>query len=262
MSPREGDGEVGTVEEYAKLLTGIAALVGATAWPIAVIAIMYIFKGELRSVLRMIPTMLDRVKKASLAGVALELDRVANAEVETGPDKGGKITPQQIESARRIAIETRDVSPQTLLGELDRLCLEYDSLRRTLPSGENRTRAMTRVIVKMRALAPSLVDFLDVYKGSGSPGSRLAAIAMMQMVPRVADLVWLRERFSTEQPFVFYHAALALQNVANIFDTKEKREHLRDLARHALTTVKNFSGGNPDQGTIEVLEALISSLPQ
>jgi len=250
------------VEEYAKLLTGIAALVGAAAWPVAVIAIMYIFKDELRSVLRMIPTMLDRVKKASLAGVALELDRVANAEVETGPDKGGKITPQQIESARRIAIETRDVSPQTLLGELDRLCLEYDSLRRTLPSGENRTRAMTRIIVKMRALAPSLVDFLDVYKGSGSPGSRLAAIAMMQMVPRVADLVWLRERFSAEQPFVFYHAALALQNVANISDTREKREHLRDLARQALTTVKNFPGGTPDQGTIEVLEALISSLSQ
>jgi hypothetical protein len=118
---------------------------------------------------------------------------------------------------------------------------------------------MTRVIVKMRSLAPSLVDFLDAYKGSGSPGSRLAAIAMMQMAPRVADIDWLRDRFSSEPPFLFYHAALALQNVADISATRQEREHLREVAQQALATVKSFPGG-PDQGTIEVLEMLISSL--
>jgi hypothetical protein len=249
------------MEEYAKLLTGIGALVGAIAWPIALVVVVLVFRDGLRSALNMVPIMLDRVKKATLAGVVLELDRVANAEVESGPDKGGKITQRQIESARQIAIQSQDVSTRALLGELDRLTLEYDSLRRTLPPGEERTRAMTRVIIKMRSLAPRLIDFLDAYKSSGSPGSRLAAVAMMQMEPRVADLDWLRDRFSSEQPFVFYHAALALQNVANISNTHEKKQRLREVAQQALATVKSFPG-TPDRGATEVLEMLISSLPQ
>jgi hypothetical protein len=252
---------VSTMEEYAKLLTGIAALVGALAWPLAVFAIIYIFRIEVRSILSKLPILLERVKKASVAGIALELDRVADAEAETGGDKHGNITPRQIEAAARIAVQTQEVGSRELLKELDRLCLEYDSLRRTLPSGENRTRAMTRVVVKMRSLAPSLVDFLNIYKGSGSPGSRLAAITMMQMVPHVADVEWLGERFSSEQPFVFYHAALALQNVANICNTPDKKAHVLAVAQQALATVKGFAGV-ADQTTIEVLEMLLSSLPQ
>jgi hypothetical protein len=89
----------------------------------------------------------------------------------------------------------------------------------------------------------------------------LAAIAMMQMVPQIADLDWLQERFSSELPFVFYHAALALQNVANICDTREKKAKIREVAQRALKTVEGFAGV-PDRGTIEVLEMLLSSLPK
>ena len=140
------------MEDYAKLLSGVAALVGAVAWPATVLVVISVFRTELLSALRQVPNLLERVKKASLPGIVLELDRVADAEAESGADKNGKITPLQIEAARRIAIQTQELDSQTLLGELDRLCLEYDSLRRTLPSGTNRTRAMTRVIVKMRSL--------------------------------------------------------------------------------------------------------------
>jgi hypothetical protein len=193
------------------------------------------------------------------AGVASELDRVADAEAENAASKTGMITAGQIEAASRIAIQTRDVDAQALLGELDRLCLEYDSLRRALPPGDDRTRAMTCVLVKMRSLAPSLIDFLSIYKGSGSPGSRVAAIAMMQMVPRAVDLHWLRDRFASEQPFLFYHAALALQNVANLCGSAKDRERLRDVAQEALDKVKSFAGV-PDANTIEVLENLMTSL--
>ncbi|WP_454620501.1 hypothetical protein [Bradyrhizobium cenepequi] len=249
------------MEDFAKLLTSIAALVGAIAWPTALLLIVYIFRTELRLALNKVPMLLDRVKKASVPGLALELDRVADDEAESGIDKNGNITPRQLEAAARIAIQAEEAgSQEALLRELDRLCLEYDSLRRSLPSGEKRTRAMTRVIAKMRSLAPSLIDFLDTYKGSGSAGSRLAAIAMMQMDPRAADLAWLKDRFSTEQPFLLYHAALALQNVANICDTPEKKRNLREVAGQALAKVKSFAGV-PDRGTVEVLEMLLSSLP-
>ena len=247
-----GDGVM--MEEFAKLLTSVAMLLGAVAWPGIFFLVVYMFRNEIRSAL-------NRVKKASLpGGVVLEIDRVADAEVDSGVDKSGEITPRQQEVAARIAAETRDVSSEAILGELDKYCLEYDSLRRSLPPGVNRKRAMTRVLVKMRSLAPSAVGFLDVYKGSGSAGSRLAAIAMMQMDPRVADLEWLKVRFTSEQPFVFYHAALALQNFANTCVTSEDKKHLREIAQQALNAVKGFVGGPPDRETIQVLEMLISSL--
>jgi len=90
------------MEEYAKLLTSVAALLGALAWPGTFLVIVLVFRGELKSALNKIPVILDRVRKASLAGVALELDRVADAEIEGGTDKSGKITARQFEAAARI----------------------------------------------------------------------------------------------------------------------------------------------------------------
>ena len=142
---------------------------------------------------------------------------------------------------------------------MDRICLEYDSLRRILPPGNNRTQAMTRIVVKMRSLAPTLVSFIEPYKGSGSPGSRLAAIAIMQMVPSAADLDWLRDRFSSEQPFIFYHGALALQNVANSLVTPEQKTKFRKVAEDSLATVESFQGTS-DKSTVEVLSMLIESV--
>jgi hypothetical protein len=167
------------MEEFAKLFTGIAAVISALAWPATFVAAIVLFRREIREIFGKALSMLDRVNKVKLADVVLEIDRIADIEAGSGEDKGGKITPRQIEAAARIEIQSQGLETQALLRQLDRLCLNYDSIRRTLPSGSSRTAAMTRVIVKMRSLAPSVVDFLDVYKGSGSPGSRLAAIAIM-----------------------------------------------------------------------------------
>jgi hypothetical protein len=249
------------MEASTKLLTALAAFLGAIAWPATALTIVLLFRREFQLALSKVSAVIDRARKVAIPGVALELDRIADAEAESDKDKGGKITPRQIEAATRIASQTSEIGSEQLLRELDRLCLEYDSLRRALPSGNERTRAMTRVVVKMRSLAPSLVNSLATYQGSGSPGSRLAAIAMMQMVPRAADIDWLTERFlSEQQPFLLYHAALALQNIANISDTPEKKKRLRLVTEEALNKVRSFPG-TPDQGTIQVLEILLSSLP-
>lgn len=247
------------MNDFAKLLSAVAELIDAAAWPAAFVIIAAVFRTEIQKVLLGVLSLFDRVKKASVAGVALELDRVANAEINNNIDSGGKITPQQIEASERISIQAQDVSSRALLGELDRLCLEYDAVRQTLPPGDARTRAMTRILIKMRSLAPSVVDFLEAYKGSGSPGSRLAAVAMMQMVPSVADPNWLKDRFSGDHPFVFYHAALALQNLANRANTREEKVKLRKIAQLALDKLQSFKG-TPDSSSLEVLETLIRSL--
>jgi hypothetical protein len=242
------------MESFSKLLAAIAALLSALAWPTAFLIVILIFRKELKYALNKIPVVLDRVKKASLGKVAFELDRVAS-DAETENDKSGRITARQMEAAARIVVETTEIGPQALLSELDSLCLEYDAIRRKLPSGDNRTRAMTRIVIKMRSLAPSLIDFVDAYKGSGSAGSRLAAIAMMQMIPKRADINWLSERFSTENPFLFYHAALALQNLADSPDAPVTKQQVFAVALDALATVKRFPGV-PDQETINVLKTL------
>lgn len=242
------------MEDWATLLTAIAAVLGAVAWPLALFLTALLFRDVLRSAINRIPSMLDRVTKASIAGVKVELDRVADAERE---DMAGTVTPNQKDAAARIAIEKNDLGPQPLLRELDRLCLEFDALRRNLPSGYIRTRAMTRVVVQMRSLAPSLIEFIDTYKGSSSAGSRLAAIAMMQMVPISADVHWLESRFSSDPPFLFYHAALALQSAMDSTDASERQlQEIREAARRALEIVKSFNGV-PDHSTIEVLEMLV-----
>lgn len=243
------------MDGWAKLLTAVAAVLGAVAWPSALLVITVLFRGALQTAISRIPSMLDRVTKASVAGIKLELERVADAESE---DKGGKVTPNQKDSAARIAVEKRDLGSPALLAELDRLCLEFDALRRTLPSGDIRTRAMTRIVVQMRSLAPSLTEFIDAYKGSSAAGSRLAAIAMMQMVPTSADVQWLEDRFSSDPPFLFYHAALALQSVMdNSNPNKAKLLEIHESARRALKKVESFEGV-PDPSTIEVLKTLIA----
>lgn len=242
------------MNDWAKLLTAVAAVLGAVAWPSALFLTALLFKDVLRSAINRIPSMFDRVKTASIAGVKVELDRVADAEKE---ETAGKVTPNQKEVAARIAVEKSDLGTPPLLKELDRLCLEFDALRRNLPSGDIRTRAMTRIVVQMRSLSPSLIEFLDTYKGSGSAGSRLAAIAMMQMVPTSADVGWLESRFSSDPPFLFYHAALALQNALDSAVASEKRlQEIRNAAGRALERVKSFDG-TPDHSTIEVLETMI-----
>jgi hypothetical protein len=251
------------MDNYAKLIASIASLLDAVAWPLLFLGIALLFRSEIRSALSRIPTILDRVKKANLpGGLAFELDRVADAVVDQENNKTGKITPRQAEAAARIAVQAQDISPRALLDEMDRLCLEYDNLRRLLPPGEVRTRTMTRIVAKMRSLAPSLTEFLDIYKGSGSAGSRLAAIAMMQMTPQVADLIWLKERFKVEkQAFLLYHSALALQNLVDSYTSVADKRRLRKAAEEALEKVSSFAEGTPDRGTTEILEMLIASIP-
>lgn len=49
----------------------VAAILGAVAWPGAFLVLVFVFRSELKSALNRIPIILDRVRKASLAGGVL-----------------------------------------------------------------------------------------------------------------------------------------------------------------------------------------------
>lgn len=79
------------MENLAKLLTSVAAVLTALAWPAAFLAFLFIFRKEISSAISKVPNILDRVQKASLAGLNLELDQVADAEIESGRNHRGTI---------------------------------------------------------------------------------------------------------------------------------------------------------------------------
>lgn len=236
----------------AKLITSIAALSSAIAWPIVFIVFVFLFRTGIKSAIARLADLLDRIRNVKLGWVEAKLDALADRASERG-----QVTTEQTITAAQISSDSLDFGLADVFREMDKLCLQYDGLRRTQPSGHVRTQAMTRIIVKMRALGPAASVRLEAYKTSGSAGSRLAAIAIMQMAPHCGDVAWLLERFRVETPFLFYHAALALTNVANTEPEIKKSEAIR-AAWAALDIVKSFTG-SPDRETIIVLESLVTN---
>lgn len=237
------------MDATARLITSIAALLGAIAWPTAFLVALFAFRKQLRD-------QLGRLRKGKVGFIEVELEQLASASADELPKASGAVTVEQVSSAARIEARSEDIGQTELLRQLDKLAIEYDTLRRTLPPGPKRTMAMTRILAQMRAIGPSVARRIDAYKTSGSPGSRLAATAIMQMQPASADIPWLVQRFRDDAPFVFYHAALALQNLANDAD-EATRDRVRKAAADALAIVKSYAG-EPDLDTIDILELLIA----
>lgn len=238
----------------AELITAVAALVAALAWPSALLAALLTFKKEIRQAIAKVPGLFDRMKSVKIFEIEAELEKVADEAIKGDAGKGGSISPSELMAAGRIKGESHEIGQQALLSQMDRLCVEYDTIRRIMPPSASRTRAMTQVLVRMRMLGPSVSDSLDAYTSSSSAGSRLAAVAMMQIQPEKADLDWLLRRFSEDAPFIFYHASLALQSVVN--NIPSRLPDVKNTASKALQIVRSFDG-EPDPETIFVLQALL-----
>jgi hypothetical protein len=239
----------------AEMITAVGTVLTAVAWPVTILVAGWYFRSEIKGLATKVPVLLDRVEKLSWGEIEASLKKV---EAEATSDVGahpGPVTPLEVRTAAQIEREALDVASPELSSRLDRLGREYDFIRRTMPSSAQRTRLMTGVLVQMRALGPAVASQIEAFKTSGSPGSRLAAIAIMQMRPELADLDWLQSRFDTEHPFVFYHAALAIQNVANEAD-EAGMAAVRSVAKTALSTVQSYEGP-PDLGTVEVLASIL-----
>jgi hypothetical protein len=103
-------------------------------------------------------------------------------------------------------------APSALPDQLESLCVEYDTVRKEVPSGPARTRRMSKIVENMKSQAPDGRRALANLKSHASAGHRLAAIIVLQLFPSAADLDWLAKRLdpATEKPFIGFHAAKAL----------------------------------------------------
>ncbi|MFN0119731.1 MAG: formylglycine-generating enzyme family protein [Blastocatellia bacterium] len=136
------------------------------------------------------------------------------------------------------------------------LARQYEQLRRDLPSGSERTGQMEQVIAEMRARASEAKHILPELAASRSPGQRLAAVAILNVMPDPEHIKWLGERMEAEKPFIGYHAARALLAAAQHLDPAY-HEQIRaaiQTARQALWT----GSENTDRG--QMLNAVENAL--
>jgi hypothetical protein len=239
------------MEPVADFIIAFAALLSAIAWPIAFLIVAFAFRTEVKGVFA-------RMRKGKVGNLLdFELDKVAAATTLKISGGGGDVTVEQAHSSARIEARSGDIGQSELLKEMERLSIEYETIRASMASSRIRTEAMTRVVAQMRAVGPALASKVDTFKMSASPGRRLAAIAIMQMQPSKADLDWLSTRTDQEVPFVFYHAALALRNAWRAADEPGKLK-AREAATEALSRLKSFTG-TPDRNTMTVLQSILAN---
>lgn len=239
-------------DQLPPFLIAIAAIFSALAWPISLVIIVLFFRREIKLLSSRFPKFIDRIQSVKIGSLEAELEKLGEKEADT---PGGAVTASQVKAANDFELVSDSIGFNVLTKEMDRLAFDYDTIRRSKPSGHSRTREMTKILIQMRGLAKAVSGYLPAYMSSGAPGSRLAAIAIMQMEPGKANLEWLSQRFENEAPFLFYHAALALRNLANDA-SPTVLEMVKVTAAEALKTVQEFDG-EPDVETIAVLKTLI-----
>jgi hypothetical protein len=108
------------------------------------------------------------------------------------------------------------VAPEAEL-RLRALASRYEEVRRTVPSGRDRTRQMTELFNAMVELASAVRPLVDDLEASASAWERLAAIAVLHAFPDGRHVDWLAARLDNprvETPFVGYQAAVALGQAA------------------------------------------------
>jgi len=93
-----------------------------------------------------------------------------------------------------------------------------------------------------------------------SPGDRLAAVCILQVVPEFGFFNWLVERIKNEdQPFILFHSAVAILSLVQT-GTYSDSAAIRQGINDALQHVKAFKGGVPDRNNIDVLNEALSKL--
>lgn len=241
----------------ASIVTAFAALISALAWPILLAAVVIHFRKAISAGLDRVPEMMSRAHKAKLGWLEIELRQVADIANASPKDKG-VVSPEQIRSAAKVEVFSQDLSLGDLRYQVEKLCIEYEDIRRKLPSGQKRTQAMDAVLAQMRTIGPSISFMLDDLKRSSRAADRLVAVAIMQMELSRADPNWLLLRFSEDVPFIFYHASLILENLVRTISGEDKVE-LIDVAQNALEIVEGFEGA-PDSATVNVLNSIIADV--
>jgi hypothetical protein len=251
--------------EVTQLITALSGLITALAWPAIVVFVLFRYRKELAAGVGGLAKRLPQAKSFELGPLKLALSESVSAAVQVPADPGPVDQQKAIQQQRRIGEALKAEADTAMLPQikthLDDLARQYELMRAARDVQKRKANdaeiiEMNKLVGQMRALAISCAGFWADYASSSRPGDRLAAVVIAQMSPDPKYLDWLQGRFAVDRPFIFYHAALALQNMADQCWT-EAREQIKSTAQNAVEQVKAFSG-EPDAKTLQVLEAILA----
>jgi hypothetical protein len=194
----------------ADFLKGLATFIGAIAsllWPLAFLAAVWIFRPQVQR-------LLAGVSEAEVFGVKIKIETELTKSAEEAKAEDVGPTSAQIKRAGEVAQLATQADLATIVEQVAKLAAEYESIRATLPSGSERTRAMNRIAAKMRTIGIAAGSLRYELSVSPSPGKRLQAIACLQVSPDLDMVDWLTERVQVEVPFVSYQALIAICTAA------------------------------------------------
>jgi hypothetical protein len=229
--------------EALKVISGFIAVL---AWPAVVLAFIL---SQRESLIRI----LGNLESVSFpGGFAAKIQRQVNKEVQEilkeDPNVPKGPTERQLQAAERVEQVAAQTDLSVIRLQTQEFAREYERIRATMPSSNERTRRMEVVATKMRTLALAGAPLLPELANSGSPGERLAAVVILQVNPRADYLKWLAERFVVEQPFIAYHAAVALRSAVQILDPSH-HQALQEAIRTAKHTLGD-AGSVTDRWTV------------
>ena len=281
--------------DLASVLAGVAAICSAIVWPVLIGLVLWWFREPAREILQGAVGVAAGANRFKIWQIEFDKDvqqQIARSEtaalvapVSVPPDPKAVANPAATRFAAAATqaaatIPSSEVAAatgvRTLLESAPNSTLrksaeaaikarmlgfaqEYETTRASMRPGPDRTRAMNGVVAKMRTLALAADLFLDEFMAAAnSPGTRLAAICILQMKPEMRAVPWLVERMRVEQPFVFFHASVALLNAVRRYGASE-RATLGTALQAALAQVQSF-GEKADANTIRSLTLALSEL--
>jgi hypothetical protein len=141
--------------------------------------------------------------------------------------------------AERAVAEMPAADRASISGRIATVSKEYEATRAAMLPGDRRTRRLEVIATRMRSLAQPAYGFLPELTRSNSPGRRLMAVSILQVIPDPDYLSWLAERISGEKPFVAYHAAVALLAAAQTLPD-DSLGKVRDAVSQATSAAQHL----------------------
>ena len=245
---------------FGEYIGAASELLRAVAWPFVFVVLVLTQRRPLGSFLEAVVELLqhsNHIKLGDMIDVEVSRNAKEAAARETPADEA---TPSEIEAAARVGRMAEPSDLPTIRARILEYAREYEATRSSMKSGPSRTQAMNAVVAKMRTLGIAAEPLLrELTNDKLSPGKRLAALAILQLAPDLGQVDWIVERMGQEQPFLLFHASLALLSMVRSFGV-QSRNVLEPALRRSLELVRSFSGGHPDHNTVETLQLAMNEL--
>jgi hypothetical protein len=239
-------------------IESIASVIGALAWPSAILTCALFFRTQLGS-------LIENTESVEIFGTKIlrKLQKEVNAAADEAKGKTGPpAPPSEAELARARVVEhlVPITNPDLIRREGEALATEYEHVRASMLPGHARTRQMEIIVSKMRALGRVIFPFRYELTASPSPGKRLLAIASLQVIPDYELVDWLVDRVGVERPFVSYHALVALLVAARAPNAKAYRPLLEEAVEKLRARTSRLSSDTDRISTLKDIEAAVIGL--